>query len=939
MRLAPRSHQHEAIVDVLHGFQAHDRGQLIMACGTGKTLTALWIAEALKARLTVVFLPSISLVEQFALSWRENVADSSGFDALCVCSDENISRSDQADDISVDSLQRCGLAVTTESKEVSRFICLSGPRVVFSTYHSARVIAAAQALAGAPDFDLMVCDEAHRCAGDARSPFAVVLDGNRIRARKRLFVTATPRVRGNATHDGARASGIVDMDNETVFGPRFHTLPFRRAIDLGLLCDYQVVVVLSNSEDLRTVVEQDGRQRPAAESDKLLEAGLVGVVKALGEFGLRKVITFHHSLSKAARFQRDIGAVADAMRSIGKSQVRVHASFVSGKMKAHQRRAILSQLASAPHSEHRLITNARCLTEGIDVPSVDGIVFVDPRTSEIDIAQALGRALRVSSGKSVGTVVLPILVGEGESPEDVAKSTDFRSIWRVLAALRAHDEEFAAGLNIAKASSLTGKAGSAFDPLAKVAIVGGKHTREIADILRPLLVHDLSDSWEAVFELARQRFERCGDCNAAGHELWPQNSTSGFPLGRWIAGQRDYRNKGRMSMERAKRLETIGIDWKPTDSKWHSTCDAVIRWIDANDNGVVPVGTTSDDELLTIDLGLWATVQRRHHRNGNLSADKVAKLTNAGFSWDPLNDAFEKGFRAAASWAEEHGHCNAPQRTVLPNGYPLGAWISSLRLAQAKGTLPVERQLRLDGIGMQWNYRDSQWEEGFAAAKAWASVHGDCNAPKHSTWPRDGSKGYKLGNWIGTQRKLYGRGELDAAKVKRLEGIGMRWDVRKERHDAAWLKALDRLHAYQRAHRGLLPPMAFSSDDGFALGMWLHVQRDRWRKGTLEKNRVEPLAAAGASPEVNLRGPRTKTKRTGEKLPRSSPPVIAPVAEIVSSAIVVGAASSAPVIWAPAPDNGYVCASETSFSDARPDLWIGRRSRRHLLRKAVAIGE
>ncbi|WP_181925916.1 DEAD/DEAH box helicase family protein, partial [Cupriavidus taiwanensis] len=213
MKLAPRPHQHEAIIDVLQGFKDHDRGQLIMACGTGKTLTALWIAEAMRARLTVVFLPSIALVEQFALSWRANVADLSGFDALCVCSDENISRSEQVDDIGVDSLQKYGLAVTTESTEVCRFIGLSGPRVVFSTYHSARVIAAAQSLADTQAFDLMVCDEAHRCAGDARSPFAVVLDGSRIRARKRLFVTATPRVRGTSTQDSVKPAGIVDMDN------------------------------------------------------------------------------------------------------------------------------------------------------------------------------------------------------------------------------------------------------------------------------------------------------------------------------------------------------------------------------------------------------------------------------------------------------------------------------------------------------------------------------------------------------------------------------------------------------------------------------------------------------------------------------------------------------------------------------------------------------
>lgn len=896
MKHFPRTHQQEAIRDVVAGFESSDRGQLVMACGSGKTLTALWIAEALKTKLTIVFLPSISLLEQFANSWRANAVVNPA--VLCVCSDESIAREDEPDSASVGSLVSGGFPVTTDSEEVARFLGQAGSRVVFSTYHSAWVVAQAQASTGAPPFDLMVCDEAHRCAGPADAPFALVLDNRRVRSSRRLFLTATPRVRaGNQRH--SQGTGTVDMSNEAVFGPRFHTLSFRRAIELGLLCDYQVAVVLSDSDDLRSVLNERRKSNRASESDRIMDASLIGVVKALDEFRLRKVISFHHSLGKAARFQDDLGAVADTMRALNKTKAKVSASFVSGKMKAHVRRALLSQLAQATGDEHRVVTNARCLTEGIDVPSVDGIVFVDPRTSEIDIAQALGRALRMSPGKSVGTVVLPILVGNGESPEDVARGTQFRTIWGVLEALRAHDEEFAAALNLAKSTSLTGISVSGVDPLSKVRFVGGSHAKDIADSLRPIIVEQLSDPWEAAFELARQRSAQLGNLDAATEERWPQGCVTGFRLGKWLAMQRDARRKGTLSRERARRLESIGMDWKPTDTKWHLTCDVLIRWMNENDNYSVPVGSCHPDAQVK-DLGQWASVQRAHRREGRLSADKVEKLSNAGFAWDPLSDAFEKGLKEAELWASTRGHCNAPQRYVTSTGYPLGAWIGTLRLAYTKGMLPVSRQRRLERLGILWNYRDAQWAEGFKAVAEWARIHGHCNPPMGTmSEGTDGVASINLRYWLGTQRKVYAAGNLDPEKVRRLDSIGMSWNLRTDRFSAS----------------------------AIARGQTSRKFPDREIRNDSERIVMDLVSHHGPGGRVSF--------ASHDDEYREADGALAIRASVASTAAAPAPGSGASV-WVAGPQSRYVCAASANFSDARPDTWIGKRNRVKLLRKAAA---
>ncbi|WP_227461506.1 DEAD/DEAH box helicase [Cupriavidus pauculus] len=910
MKHVPRAHQREAIQEVVDGFQSHERGQLIMACGTGKTLTALWVAEATKVKLTVVFLPSISLLLQYALSWRDNhsMAD---YDALCVCSDMSLSRG-SVDDLGVASLSDSGFVVTTDSGDIERFMRGSGSRVVFCTYQSACVIAATQTGTDVPNFDLAICDEAHRCAGDITSPFAIVLDAKKIRADRRLFATATPKDM-NARRKSS--PNVIGMDNEAVFGPRFHTLPFRKAIDLGLLCDYQVVVVLSDNEELRTIAKHVGDTQ--RDRMRVVEAGLVGVVKAIDTFSLKKVITFHHTLNNASNFQQDLATVAQAMRSAGKTKASFTASFISGNMSAARRRDILARFGAAAGEQHHVLTNARCLTEGIDVPSVDGIVFVDPRTSEVDIAQALGRALRISPGKTIGTVVLPILLGKGESIEEVVQSTDFRSIWRVLSALRSHDEEFAASLNINRSITISGGSSSGGDPLSKVSFIGSDAVREISDVLRPVVVEELSDKWEAAFELARQRAERLGSCNAMLDETWPPEDPNGFRLGVWLKMQRDAKsgNDSWMSPERIRKLESIGMVWDLVEARWHASCDAVLAWIRSNGTASVPRKTIYTREGWATDLYDWSVKQRRRHRRGELAPEKVEKLSRGGFSWDPMSEKFERGFAAASEFFREHGHCNAPTPTIMPDGFKLSAWIVTQRLNKAQGTLSAERIERLEGIGIQWNRYSSQWDRSFSILEQWISQHGHANVPAKAVWSPGTADEFKLGVWLGVQRKLKAKDQLSRERATRLQAAGVQWNGVLVRHDGNWDSALQRLEEFIRRF-GSLPPADYACDDGMRLGSWLRKQRGEWQRGGLKPNRVDALAALGIAPKL-----------------KDCRPQAGPVGENWMAAREFG-----PMFSIPAPLHRLVAAPSIGAHGPFA-AWQGKRNRRQLSRKDISVTE
>jgi predicted helicase len=465
-----RPHQTKALDAVRRGLETGDRGKLVMACGTGKTFTSLKIAEdVVGAGGSVLFLvPSIQLMSQTLREWMaESSVDIRPF---AVCSDVRVGRkvSDEGDLSTIDLTEP---ATTSADKLAARMS--TGKRatarmtVVFATYQSIDVVAEAQRL-GVPAFDLIICDEAHRTtgvtlAGQDESHFVRVHDGDYLKADRRLYMTATPRVFGDEVRRKASDAEAVlaDMSDETVYGPELHRLGFGDAVEADLLTDYKVLVLAVDEQYVA-----DNFQQAMATSGEIAlgdAAKLIGCWNGLAKnFGPSQTAVVDVSpMRRAVAFAKDIKAskltassfpvmVDRALQdSTGVHDLRVQAAHVDGTMGVHERNKHLAWLKEEPPADVcRVLTNARCLSEGVDVPALDAVLFLTPRGSQVDVVQSVGRVMRKAPGKQLGYIVLPIVVPSGVAPEDALRDNErYKVVWQVLQALRSHDERFHAMIN------------------------------------------------------------------------------------------------------------------------------------------------------------------------------------------------------------------------------------------------------------------------------------------------------------------------------------------------------------------------------------------------------------------------------------------------------------------------------------------------------------
>ncbi len=443
----PEPHQVEALDAITAGLRVADRGQVIMACGTGKSLIALWSGEQLNAELTLVLAPSIALLRQTAQLWAAQQRQPAK--TLKVCSDTT--RDADAEGFSLDSAELGG-NTTTDPAVIARFLQTDGRRVIFSTYQSSGQIADAMAAVPGARFDLAICDEAHWCAGLEGRTNKTILDDSRIPARKRLFMTATPVLYHlkDVENMRRRRIQIASMHDARLFGRVLHRLSLASAIDRNILCPYQVVVMpVSDEEVQRLILERvfvtvDGGD---TKNDAYSLATQIACARAMRSFDCRRMVSYHPRIDRSRAFSEQFTKAVDLLPQEQKPGGEVVARHIDGdRMPKAARHQTLREF-SRQDDRHWLLSNVKLLAEGVDVPGIDAVTLVDTERSAQQVVQILGRAVRRAEGKTVGTVVLPVLVRGDESFDEAMARSEHRPILHLLAALRAADPEIERSLD------------------------------------------------------------------------------------------------------------------------------------------------------------------------------------------------------------------------------------------------------------------------------------------------------------------------------------------------------------------------------------------------------------------------------------------------------------------------------------------------------------
>ena len=416
----PKEHQINALKQAVTYFEGENnkRGKLIFPCGAGKSLTGYWLTQELNSKATLIAVPSLSLVKQtLDVYLREIVAEGKNVKWLCICSDEGIGT---GEDI-VFKTENLGVPCQTNPEYIKNWLQENKDEnvVIFTTYQSGRIISEVSKELNFT-FDVGIFDEAHKTVGSNKKLFSYLLFEENIAINKRIFMTATERFYAGSNDE------IISMDDEDIYGDIFAQMSFKEAIELELLTDYKVITIDVKKSEIaefikdNNLVQLNDKWKKETEARSL--ASMLALRKAMKLFPIKNAVSFHSSIEKAIRNKDLQDYITDTY-----NYSPIDTFTVSGKMPTTKRNIIVKEFADSPKS---LITNARCLTEGVDVPNIDCIVFSDPRKSKVDIVQALGRALRKKEGKEWGYVILPVIY------DDITQEIDNENFNEILAIVR-----------------------------------------------------------------------------------------------------------------------------------------------------------------------------------------------------------------------------------------------------------------------------------------------------------------------------------------------------------------------------------------------------------------------------------------------------------------------------------------------------------------------
>ncbi|MBT2470431.1 Helicase associated domain protein [Streptomyces sp. ISL-66] len=876
-----RPHQREAVDAVVRALelpagrlvpQSGLRTQVIMATGSGKSLVAVHAAEELRSGRVLVLVPSLDLLVQTAAAWREGGRTGRAF-AVCSLRGED-----------------AGVPTTTDPAELARWAGLPVDRVtVFATYASLGLGTIEHAhREGLPGWDLIVVDEAHRTSGRIGKPWAVVHDNTRIPAVRRLYMTATPRVwqdgeeadyppdaAGAGIPEDAAAAGdtagvgggpartpgrgglVASMEDDPAgpFGARCYTLTLSEAIDRGICAPYRVVCVDVSDPDFQAAVLLGPDGRSDAVRGVRLAALQTALVKAAVDQGFRRTLVFHHLTKEAEAFAAGLPAVAARLRATSWAPRPVYprtvwADWLCGQHTAAHRRRVLGAFADDRIADKAFLGSVRVLGEGVDTKECDSVFWADVRGSMPDLVQAVGRALRVRPGEGkVASLVVPVLLGPGESPETMLSSRAYGDLARLLEALRAHDTRLVEALaqpqapsrRAAQSASGVGAVGASGLRGGAEALLSFSVPRDpalLAAFVRLRVLHPEHEHWRRGVEAARLYAAANGDLKVPFTFKVPEGGGT-VDAGRTVATAETGAPLG--AAQTAGTTGTVGTV---------GTVGSATPAGPAGTAGAVGPGSQWPPGLAGFPLGQWIADARRTYRRGALGRERAAQLDELGMVWSHFDVAFEEGLAAAAGWAEEHGHLLPPVDAVW-RGAPVGVWVKNQRAAarrEGPGALSEERREALEAIDASWC---PAWEISWQRAFHLTRVHLDAGGRLPQGPGEAVVQGEDLGVWLRGQRQSWERLSWSqrwllehALGVTPAEGA----DRPRPRvgHAAAWAAHLEAARQFHDRERHLRVPRTHVERVGgreLRLGAWIANQRSR--AASLTEARAAALTELG----------------------------------------------------------------------------------------------
>ncbi len=836
------------MADAVAGLAGTARGQVIMACGTGKTVVAQRIAEALAGTDTdtvLVLFPNLGLLAQNARAWA--TYREVEFAALAVCSEQQVGRGKarDSDEIQLDTAE-FGIPNTTDPDVLADWLANTpGRRVVFATYQSSDKLAAMHTahpeLGG---WSMIVCDEAHRTAGPSAGLFSTVLDDTRVPAQRRLFLTATPRL--HRLTRGKAAEDVVSMDDDALFGPRLHELSFAAAAEAGVLARYRLVVIGVDDDAINTLIRSNTRLTGLHDLDAKKAATLVAVNRAAKQHGLHRILAYHNAIEHSRDFAAHLALVESALPGTHKPTGPLGVRHVDGSMAPAVREAALTALTDTDDTfgAWTVVSNVKCLTEGIDVPTLDGIVVCEPRSSAVDVVQMVGRAIRPNTARDEPSVILlPVYLAPGEDPAQMVARSDFSEVVQTMTAMRDMDQTLDTYFTTAAEPwEVTHQKVTAHTAVSNRLPSPDDDDPETARLGQWCVRQAKAVEEDAGAEPGRRRLTGPQTTKVTALPGFIEIDTTDVD---WT-GRKPRKPAGRPPIDfdmpegveqnmAARLAEAIHLHVVEALTDGYETGVAHLRsYIVREGHANVPQESVTDDGF---KLGSWVSHCRRGRTAGTLPPAKVAELDALGMVWDSLEADYRIGVDHLRSYIARLGHVDVPQESVTDDGFKLGKWVASRRRDRQVGRLSAARITELDALGMVWNTTEARYQSGVDHLRAYTAAQGHANVP--ATHVAD--DGFKLGAWVSNRRTEHTAGRLSPARFAELNALGMVWDSL----DAGYRIGVDHLRDYAAREGHTRVPHGYATDDGFLLRNWVANRRSERRAGTLPPAKVAELDALG----------------------------------------------------------------------------------------------